>query len=335
MAGDTGPKSFLDLVNIIDKYAFWISSHYCHPDLTFNSVPDNFDFSTLWQLLLPSDSRPHGIMDPSIVSQMPWTADFTLDHEKRIVQLGTPTTASKDQVEPTKLSQAFQATIKAAIDLRRFSILTKHSEMYRLMGSSNFVTLERFAAPLFGIAGRGAHMTAFVRTSTGLKIWVPRRAKHLVTYPGMLDTTVAGGVKADQSPMECIVAEANEEASLPTSFVQENALPVGAITHCLKSKRSGLFSIAVLYMYDIELPETMIPAPGDDEVEGFELMTVKEVKNAMFKQELKPNSSLVMMDFFIRHGIMSEENEPGYAEISARLRRRLPVAITPLGDVTQ
>jgi isopentenyldiphosphate isomerase len=224
---------------------------------------------------------------------------------------------------------AFQETIDAAIDNRSFPILTSHSEMYRLMSAKMLVVLERFAAPLFGIAGRGAHMTAFVRTISGLKIWVPRRAKHLVTYPGMLDTTVAGGVKADQSPLECIVAESNEEASLPAEFVEENARGVGVVSHCLKSKRSGLFSIAVLYLYDIELSESMIPKPGDDEVEGFQLMSVEEVKAAMFKQEFKPNSSLVMMDFFIRHGIMTEDKDLGYAEIAARLRRRLPVAITP------
>jgi hypothetical protein len=34
--------------------------------------------------------------------------------------------------------------------------------------------LFRYAAPLFGIVSQGAHLTAYVRTSTGLKIWVPR-----------------------------------------------------------------------------------------------------------------------------------------------------------------
>jgi hypothetical protein len=172
-------------------------------------------------------------------------------------------------------------------------------------------------------------MTAFVRTPAGIKIWVPRRAAHLATYPSMLDTTVAGGVKSTQSPLECIIAEAHEEASLPTDFVARNAGAVGTVTHCLRSARSGLFSMAVLYIYDIELPSGMVPTPGDDEVEGFALMGVEEVKERMFKSEFKPNSSLVMLDFFVRHGVVTEETEVGYAEIVGRLRRRLPVAITP------
>lgn len=172
-------------------------------------------------------------------------------------------------------------------------------------------------------------MTAFVRTPTGVKIWVAKRAAHLVTYPSKLDTTVAGGVKATQSPLECIIAEANEEASLPTSFVSNNAVAVGTITHCLRSARSGLFSMAVLYLYDIELTEDMVPTPGDDEVEGFELKSVEQVIEKMLAMEFKPNSSLVMLDFFIRHGIYTQASDVGYEDIVGRLHRRLPVAISP------
>jgi len=172
-------------------------------------------------------------------------------------------------------------------------------------------------------------MTAYVRTSKGIKVWVARRAKHLQTYPGMLDTTVAGGVKAEQSPFECIIAEANEEASLPEFLVKPTAHAVGVITHCLQSRRTGGLSTAVLYLYDLELSATQIPKPMDDEVESFELMDIAKVREMMLKQEFKPNSSLVMMDFFIRHGIFTEEDEPGYAEIAARLKRKLPVPLTP------
>jgi 8-oxo-dGTP pyrophosphatase MutT (NUDIX family) len=204
--------------------------------------------------------------------------------------------------------------------------------MYKLMGAPTHIQLERFAAPLFGIAGRGAHMTAFVRTESGIKIWVSRRAKHLVTYPGMLDTTVAGGVKASQTPFHCIVDESDEEASLPSTLVQTTAKPVGVVTHCLKSARSGLFSIAILYVYDLELTADTIPKPQDDEVESFTLMSPEEVKDAMLRREFKPNSSLVMMDFFIRHGLLVEEFEKGggYADIAVRLRRKLPVATMPV-----
>ena len=50
-------------------------------------------------------------------------------------------------------------------------------------------------------------MVAYVKTKQGMNIWVSRRAAHLYTYPGMLDVTVAGGMKAGASPLETIIEE--------------------------------------------------------------------------------------------------------------------------------
>lgn len=54
-------------------------------------------------------------------------------------------------------------------------------------------------------------------------------------------------------------------------------------------------------------------------------MTIDEVKAALATSEFKTNSALVMIDFFIRHGIITAENEEHYAEIVARLHRKLPL----------
>ncbi|KAH8815447.1 NUDIX domain-containing protein [Xylogone sp. PMI_703] len=300
------PKGYLDLINEVDN------------------IPFDFDYSTLYKLLLPADSRPHGFMLPSTVAQMPWSSDFIIDHDARTVQLvGGEDTAKA-------CNTGFQNTINAAIDTDAFPVFHgEHSEMYKIMGANCAVSLERFAAPLFGIATRGAHMTAYVRTSSGIKIWVARRSAHLFTWPNKYDTTVAGGVKAINSPFDCIVAEANEEASLPKDFVRKNTKATGVITYMTESARTGLIHPDVLYVYDIELPEIMEPDPQDDEVSEFTLMSVEEVKQAMFHDKFKPNCTLVMIDFFIRHGIITDENEPDYLELATRLRRRLPVPITP------
>jgi len=37
----------------------------------------------------------------------------------------------------------------------------------------------------------------------------------------------------------------------------------------------------------------------------------------------KPNCALVVLEFLVRHGILTAENEPDYVEIVARLHRRL------------
>jgi 8-oxo-dGTP pyrophosphatase MutT (NUDIX family) len=262
-------------------------------------------------------------MFPSTVSRMPWSSEFVIDHNSRTVQL-LDTSNGKDTARAC--ITAFQKTIDAAIDTDGFPVLHgDHSEMYRIIGANYFVCLERFTAPLFGIATRGAHMTAYVRTTSGLKIWVPRRSAHLFAYPNKLDTTVAGGIKAEHSPIDCIVAEADEEASLPAEFVKGNACATGIITYVTININKGLICPDVVYVFDIELPEIMIPKPKDDEVSEFYLLSIEEIKQAMLRDEFKPNCALVMIDFFIRHGLLTEKDEDNYVEIATRLRRRLPV----------
>lgn len=206
-----------------------------------------------------------------------------------------------------------------------------HSEPYRIIGANFFAALERFPAPLFGVGSRGAHMTAFVRDHGAgeMKIWIARRGRHLFTYPDMLDTTVAGGVKASDGPRECIVAEADEEASLPAEYVRAHARAAGAVTYVTRSRQSGLISPTVLYVYDLELPEDMRPTPKDGEVAEFLLWDVEQIKTAMLRGEFKPNCNLVMIDFFIRHGIITDANDPDFLDLCTRLRRHLPIPTAP------
>ncbi|KAF9874926.1 NUDIX domain-containing protein [Colletotrichum karsti] len=305
-------KSFLPLINKVDN------------------VPLNFNFDSLYKLLLPKDPRPHGFMLPSTVERLPWTSDFDIDHVERKVRLLD--TTAKDSKDPGKAATAaIQRVVDAAIDLSdKFPTLSgKHSEPFRVLGANHFVSIERFTAPLFGISSRGAHMTAYVNTAEGMKIWVPRRSAHLFTFPDLLDTTVAGGVKAEDSPFDCIVAEATEEASLPVEFVNKNARAVGAVTYVSMNETKGTFFPTVLYCYDLELPETIEPEPGDDEVSGFKLMTIAQINKAMLEGQFKPNCVLVMLDFFIRHNIITSENEEDYVEIVSRLRRHLPIPTSP------
>jgi hypothetical protein len=55
------------------------------------------------------------------------------------------------------------------------------------------------------------------------------------------------------------------------------------------------------------------------------LMSCEEVERRMLAGEFKTNVCAVIIDFLIRHGKITPENEPDYVEIGMRLRRRLPV----------
>jgi hypothetical protein len=67
----------------------------------------------------------------------------------------------------------------------------------------------------------------------------------------------------------------------------------------------------------------VIPKPNDDEVEGFQLWTVDEVREGLQRNEFKPGLVHVILYFLIRHGIFNEENDPDFVKLVQRLHRKL------------
>lgn len=128
--------------------------------------------------------------------------------------------------------------------------------------------------------------------------------------------------------LDCLVREASEEASLSQKMVQENARACGMVSYFyLRDERAGgetgLCQPECEYVYDLELPPEVVPVPGDNEAVDFRLLTVEEVRAALAEGKFKPNSAVVLLDFLVRHGILTSENEPRYIEVVSRLHRRL------------
>ena len=195
-------------------------------------------------------------------------------------------------------------------------------------GPSPVRSVERFAGNLFGIVGRGAHLTVYTHEEDGsMRIWVPRRAVTSFTLPGMLDTTVAGGVPDHQSPFHNVIQEAAEEASLPEGLVRRCARAVGVLTYMGRSAE-GLACPDVIYVHDLEVGKEVVPVPYDGEVKEFHLMTVDEVQHAMAQEEFKPNSVIIMVGFLIRHNFTTAENEEIYIENAARMHGKQPFPVT-------
>ncbi len=192
--------------------------------------------------------------------------------------------------------------------------------------------MERMAVGLFGAMRYGVHMTAYTPSagsSHGIKIWVPKRAATKSTYAGMLDNTVAGGLVAGEDPLECMIREADEEASLAEAVVRAGATAAGAVTYIyITDERAGgepgYIYPECEWIYDLQLPADVVPSPKDGEVESFSLCTVDEIQELLAAGRFKPNCAVVMLDFFIRHGILTRENEPCYDEIVRRSHRILP-----------
>ncbi|KAI9438326.1 NUDIX hydrolase domain-like protein [Lactarius indigo] len=184
-------------------------------------------------------------------------------------------------------------------------------------------SMERSACALFGVVTYGVHMTVYERDSDGdggrVRVWVPRRALTKPTFPGMLDNSVAGGIPGGTTAFDSIVKEAGEEASLDPELVRERVRSVGAVTYYYQTK-AGWLQPEVEYVYDMRVePGEVQLAPMDGEVESFELLPLDEVVARMHAGEFKPNCAVVLIDFMVRHGHLTPENEPRYLEITQRL----------------
>lgn len=173
----------------------------------------------------------------------------------------------------------------------------------------------------------------------------------------MLDNTVAGGITAGDSPRKSIIRECAEEASLSPAFVASRIKQAGVLTYHYRTS-AGFLQPEVQYVYDLRLPapgsahadEGTQPStnPADGEVESFELLSLDETVRRMCDGEFKPNCALyvplplalcalslsadahlvalarsVLIDFFMRHGLLTCESDTRFLEIAARLRKPL------------
>lgn len=116
--------------------------------------------------------------------------------------------------------------------------------------------------------------------------------------------------------------EAAEEAGIPAHLASK-AAAVGAVSYTssytYKSGTKGLKQ-DVLFVFDLELPEDFVPQVVDGEVEKFELMEVGEVMDIVSKTDrYKDNCNLVLIDFFMRHGLL-DPGAPGYLDLLAGVR---------------
>ncbi|CAI0629012.1 unnamed protein product [Linum tenue] len=261
---------------------------------------------------------------------------------------------------PEERTAAVGEVIKCLVEEQEDLIPGIRNELYPVtssFGGRVYFSLERAAAPYFGIKAYGIHMNGFVESGDEKLLWVAKRSLVKPTYPGMLDHLVAGGLVCDYlfrsasllihsldqsksyyphyvaesvhkfswwqfqphgiSCQENVVKECEEEAGIPQS-ISVKALPVGAVSYV--DIDGDRFKRDVLFCYDLKLPESFVPKNQDGEVEGFNLMPVGSVANIVRRTHFyKPNCSLVVIDFLFRHGYIYPESL-GYLDLLQSLR---------------
>lgn len=215
-------------------------------------------------------------------------------------------------------SEAVETVLRRLVD--EGAIRSWRGEPYtvaaRLEGAPLFL-MERAAIPHFGIWASGVHVNGYVRNGDGLCMWVGRRSPDKHVAPNKLDQLVAGGRSAPYTVLETVLKEAEEEAGIDAALAGR-AVPVGVISYCTV-QREGLRR-DILYLYDLELPADFTPVNRDGEIAHFELWPIgRVIESVRDTDDFKFNCGPVVIDFLIRHGILTPDGEPDYLTLARGL----------------
>nr|XP_003188791.1 thiamin pyrophosphokinase-related protein [Aspergillus niger CBS 513.88] len=263
-----------------------------------------------------------GYIPNELITTFPWPSN-TWSISTNTITLLTPPTAT--------------ASTRTAILLPTLQALVSHgilrgwrNETFPLYGPDGTIILEieRAASALFGIVTYGVQMLCYTQpqdSNTPL-LWIAKRSSLKQTYPGMLDTTAAGGLSTGLPPREAIMREATEEAGIPGDLMRGEMRFVDRISYFHVNMEGGmeLLQPEVEYLYELRLESGVVPRPSDSEVEDFRLWEVQEVKEALGEGRFKPNSAVVVVDFLLRRGLLDGEDGE---RIRERLHRDLPLPV--------
>jgi hypothetical protein len=200
--------------------------------------------------------------------------------------------------------------------------LKPRNELYAVKNDWNDAPafrIDRALVPGFGLRAYGVHINGAVFKRNGPHLWIGTRAADMKVEPGKLDNMVAGGQPAGLGLMENVVKECAEEAHISAKLAR-TARPAGVITYsfeCPEGLRAD-----TLFCYDLPMPAKLKPRTSD-EITRYELMPLAKVlKTIRTTRRFKFNVNLVILDFAIRHGVVTPENEPNFEKIVAGLHER-------------
>jgi hypothetical protein len=179
-----------------------------------------------------------------------------------------------------------------------------------------FFRLDRGLVPAFGVRAYGVHVNGFVRKAGGIHLWIGTRAAGLMIEPGKLDNMVAGGQPAGLSLAKNVIKECKEEASIGARRAKA-AVPTGVITYACE--RDGGLRADTLFCFDLEMRKDEAPKPSE-EITRFDLMPIAEVLRLVRATDrFKFNVTLVIIDFAIRHGLITPDTDRDFEAIVAGL----------------
>lgn len=177
-------------------------------------------------------------------------------------------------------------------------------DVHNAAGQAIFA-LERAAFRPLGLASHAVHINGlFVSTTGETRFWIARRSPQKSVDPNKLDNMVGGGISSGESVVTALVREAFEEAGLPEKMLRD--LPQHSLQYGQRKVANGVHR-EYLHIFDLLLPEEVLPQNQDGEVAGFQLMTPNQVVDAALAKDFMNDALLATLDMLWRLGYISAD----------------------------
>jgi hypothetical protein len=115
---------------------------------------------------------------------------------------------------------------------------------------------------------------------------------------------------------------------LPANLVSKHSKAVGTIAFVTASEtktasggEAGLIRAETQSVYDMKVDSSVVPKPFDNEASDISLFSIEEIKKALDDGENTPGNGWLILDFFIRHDLVTFEDEENYTQTVTRLHR--------------
>jgi 8-oxo-dGTP pyrophosphatase MutT (NUDIX family) len=273
---------------------------------------NNFDRARVVPLVAAGDVRIGWLLHANAAALARFPEVFAAEPDRvRLVAAGDTDT----------VSAAVDAVVEALVGENR--VPKWRNETFDVMprwGDPPIFRLDRGAVPFFGTRAYGVHLNGYVRGTSGLRLWIGRRAPDKRVSPNKLDNLVAGGIGNGHGVVATLYKEAAEEAAIPAQLI-DRAVPVGAVSYRMETELG--IRDDVLFVYDVELPADFGPHNSDGEIVHFELLPAEGVIERVRRgEDFKFNVNLVILDFAIRRGLIGID-DPEYLDVASGLHRPL------------
>ena len=159
-----------------------------------------------------------------------------------------------------------------------------------------FVRAERAGFYFLGMRSDAVHVNGV--TADG-RMWIARRSASKTVDPGLLDNLCAGGLRADETPMQAVVRELFEEAGLHLqaahSLRYAGSVSVGRV-------REGGWHEERLRVYNLLLAAGEQPANQDGEVQDFQLLEATQIARLIEDGQFTPDAAAAISQGLLTRG---------------------------------